>query len=256
MITRTIPPLDSELQAQFSLIIQNKTFDQSKSEVSWEKDILPKLLTRLDQLVILAKNQQESGEDENTDELVKSIESNHERIKSHINAFFQQSPPFTITRIAEVINDPEKEGYSIANNAKLVKYFNSLKKLVLVSSSIDDFPQVNVPDNENGEKTEPVVKVVGQSAATIPLIEIPWLSQNDSENNNKVEENLEIEPKLHDSNGVGTKAEEGEEPASDQPADLHENTGEHEPKKRKNGEAVEKNEDSKRPKPELSVKNV
>ncbi|RLV93565.1 hypothetical protein JA1_002321 [Spathaspora sp. JA1] len=242
MITRIIPQLDSELQVQFSHIIKNKTFNQVKSEASWEKDILPKLLARLDQLVTLSQSQQEKQQPEATDlDFVKSIESNSERIKNHLVGNFTKSPPFTITRIAEVINDPIKEGYAIDDNIKLVKYFNSLKKLVLVSSTIDDFPQVDFSDpDETDEKSEPVIKVVGQSASTIPLIEIPWLSSNEEDGEGDSKQKSEEEVK-EDIGGAESRSETTDEIDNDEQSS----------KKRRNVEDKEAEQESKKSKAKI-----
>ncbi|EMG47920.1 hypothetical protein G210_1607 [Candida maltosa Xu316] len=98
-MTYELPPLDSELEEELKIIIENKTFDPNIAKTSWESGILPKVISRLDQLVELSKNQ--SG-----DNVYDTIKKINDRIKSHLMSLMSTSPPFTIHRIAEIVLDP------------------------------------------------------------------------------------------------------------------------------------------------------
>lgn len=173
-----LPPIDPQLAEQLSIIIENKTFDKTKNGIEWESKLLSMILTRLDQIIDVSN---EPNED---------IITASRRIKSHINSHFLQSPPFTIPRIAEVLIDPTKEGYDLEDSNKIIKLFNSLTKLFLVSSTVDDFPPVEMLKSDSGDidVTTTIVRTsVGPSlVAKVPLVEIPWLDGESSVRNNQL----------------------------------------------------------------------
>lgn len=70
----------------------------------------------------------------------ESIDSEKEDYKERLNGFaeilrndFADSPPFTIQRIAEIVQDPNKYYNSIE------KWFNALDRLLAVTSTSTDF---------------------------------------------------------------------------------------------------------------------
>ena len=122
-----LPQLDSELR-KLEVIIQNKTFDESKSQLQWNDGILPKLITRLNELAALSKDGDRFGNPKGID-FIAEIEATNETITHHLAEQMSLSPPFTIHRLAELIVDPNSQGYTITNNDQLFKYFNSLKSV-------------------------------------------------------------------------------------------------------------------------------
>jgi hypothetical protein len=86
---------------------------------------------------------------------------------------FKSSPPFTLKRMAELLTEPFK--YYPQNH--LAKFLRALERVMLVSSSIDDYGQVSVdihdvPTVEDGEKIKPDTGIV--------LTPIPWISEGDT----------------------------------------------------------------------------
>ncbi|RCK65225.1 hypothetical protein Cantr_03528 [Candida viswanathii] len=168
-----LPELDSELKDELSLIIDNKTFDPSASKLNWETGILPKLIGRLDQLSQLSQQGNRYGKPKDID-LPETIDKINETIKQHLASNMKESPPFTIYRIAEIILDPNNQGYNLIDNDQLFKYFNSLKKVFIVSSTVDEFPPVELSKEEEDDDT----KTIPQVANNISLVEIPWLKKD------------------------------------------------------------------------------
>ncbi|KAL6451629.1 hypothetical protein SBY92_002934 [Candida maltosa Xu316] len=84
------------------------------------------------------------------------------------------SPPFTIHRIAEIVLDPNGQGYNLTNNAQFLKYFNSLKKVFIVSSTVAEFPAVELPNKDE----DVTVPTIGPIANNVTLVEIPWLKKD------------------------------------------------------------------------------
>lgn len=173
-----IPELDPELKTELTNIIDNKTFCPSKSKLNWETGILPKLITRLDQLSELSQQGNQFGKPKNVD-LPETIKKINETIKKHLVTSKTISPPFTIYRIAEMIMDPNSQGYNLIDNDQLLKYFNSLKKVFIVSSTVAEFPPVELCN----EVTEEESKSTRRVANNISLIEIPWLITSEKDNN-------------------------------------------------------------------------
>lgn len=198
-----LPKLDSELENELQIIIQNKTFDASKSQLQWSDGILPKLITRLNELAALSKDGERFGNPKGID-FITEIEATNETITNHLANQMCLSPPFTIYRLAELIADPNNQGYCITNNEQLFKYFNSLKQVCIVSSSVSEFPPVKNADEINGNDKK---ESFGLVAENMSLVEIPWLKTskntphiaiNDSPplKRNKEEENCTVtEPK-------------------------------------------------------------
>lgn len=172
-----IPELDSELKDELNIVVINKTYYPSKSNLSWETGILPKLIARLDQLCRLSQQGERFGKPKGVD-LPETINKINETIKKHLVSNLTSSPPFTIYRIAEMIIDPDNQGYNLIDNNQLFKYFNSLKKVFIVSSSVEDFPPVELTtESGTNEDTKPIRQI----ANNISLVEIPWLANNTKE---------------------------------------------------------------------------
>ncbi|ABN64713.2 predicted protein [Scheffersomyces stipitis CBS 6054] len=192
-MTLNIPALDVELDTSLHDIVVAQKYDPNSDSGHWLNVILPKIIARLDLIAEIATSQGEtySVRPEGVD-LHACISGNHRRIVTHLQQHFSTSPPFTIVRIAEILVDATKEGYDLFNNVQIFKYFNSLLKLVNVSSSVNDFPATtfsgDINGNGNGNGTthddhdhidkqivEPVI--TSQSLGNIPLVKIPWLSE-------------------------------------------------------------------------------
>lgn len=86
---------------------------------------------------------------------------------------FQKSPPFTLQRMAELLTEP----FKFYPQNQLAKFLRALERVMLVSSSIDDYGQVSVdihdvPTVEDGEKIKPDTGIV--------LTPIPWITEADT----------------------------------------------------------------------------
>ncbi|KAG5358079.1 hypothetical protein CJU89_4577 [Yarrowia sp. B02] len=85
---------------------------------------------------------------------------------------FKSSPPFTLQRMAELLTEP----FKFYPQNHLAKFLRALERVMLVSSSVDDYGVVSVdihdvPTVEDGEKIKPDTGIV--------LTPIPWISDED-----------------------------------------------------------------------------
>ncbi|ODV80554.1 uncharacterized protein CANTADRAFT_4581 [Suhomyces tanzawaensis NRRL Y-17324] len=183
-----IPPLQPELAALLEDVADSKK-NQQLVALAWREKLLPGLQTHLAAMVdvSLSQGEQFSVRPEGVD-LQKSIVGVHKRITDHILDNFTQLPPFTLPRLAEVLLRPQNEGYLLGNNVAVLKYFNALAKLVLVSSGIEDFPPITfLEPSQTREIMEPIR--TSQTAVSIPLVEIPWLKQEENDTVGEKDEN-------------------------------------------------------------------
>lgn len=107
---------------------------------------------------------------------------------------FQSSPPFTLQRMAELLTEP----FKFYPQNHLAKFLRALERVMLVSSSIDDYGQVSVdihdvPTVEDGEKIKPDTGIV--------LTPIPWISEADLKGG-PTEEETETDEKEGEDKGV------------------------------------------------------
>lgn len=168
-----LPELDPEVKAFLTDVAVNRNYEIDS--IRW-KAILPKLTDRLSTIVSIAKTGDQYGTRPVGVNLPEAIEKKYKRIESHIEANFTELPPFTIPRLAEILLDPAAEGYDLVNNIQILKYFNSLARLVLVSSVILDYPPTTFTNGNDATIVEQVM--TSQTAVSIPMVEIPWLKES------------------------------------------------------------------------------
>lgn len=139
-----IPPIDEELNRLLIPIIQKKPNE------SWGL-IYSQIILRLKLIALISI---EDGETYNTFpadvDLKDLIASISEKVIKQLQSKFQDEPPFTLLRLSELIMDPIENGYSLVNNVSVLKYFNSLHKLVTVCSTIGDY------ERDLNQKTEDI----------------------------------------------------------------------------------------------------
>ncbi|KAK6462052.1 hypothetical protein DFJ63DRAFT_139519 [Scheffersomyces coipomensis] len=185
-MTLSIPHLDPDLESQLREIVVQKQYviDKTDNSNRWTSTISPKLVYRLNDIVEISTNEGEqfSQRPEGVD-LIRAIQSIQDRIIAHLQDNFPTNPPFTIHRISEILLDSKKEGYDLINNVQILKYFNSISKLILVSTDVSDFPPTTFSEKSiiksDVEVVEPIITSQA-SSISIPLVEIPWLKdEND-----------------------------------------------------------------------------
>lgn len=170
-----IPPLEPRLAEILEDVVFSKQYKELP-QAKWSSDILPKLIIRLEEIASISNKDGErySSKRPRGVDLPQSINRTKDKIVKHLKDVFLDKPPFTIQRIAEIILHPEREGYILSNNTQVLKYFNSFSKLVVVASSIFDYPEVTfVNPTLGGSKT--TNPPTNQTVQTIPLVPIPWL---------------------------------------------------------------------------------
>lgn len=191
-----IPPLEPQLAEIFEDVVFSKQYKELP-QVKWSSDILPKLINRLDEIASIAnKHGEKYSKRLRGVDLPQSINKTKDAIVRHLNDVFLNEPPFTIQRIAEITLHPEKEGYALTSNAKVLKYFNSFSKLVVVESSVFDYPEVTFvnPTSGGSKVTDPPTN---QTVQTIPLVPIPWLKTESPDRKKQSEEDtLVLDPML------------------------------------------------------------
>lgn len=117
---------------------------------------------------------------------------------------FHSSPPFTLQRMAELLTEPFK--YYPQNH--LAKFLRALERVMLVSSSIDDYGQVSVdihdvPTVEDGEKIKPDTGIV--------LTPIPWITEEDTAKLEKGNEETDADTADDQDDGVKPVPKDREE---------------------------------------------
>lgn len=187
-----IPPLKEGLECSLREIVSSKKYTK-KSDSEWSSEILPQVLARIEEITDVAITQGEkyNKRPEGID-LPKAIVRIKKKIEIHLKTTFMDNPPFTLHRIAEIILRPEQEGYALTNNAQILKYFNSFSKLVVVASSVNDYPDVMFLNSDTAAMNNS--KHITQ---TVPLIEIPWLNEEKpSKEKNSSGNSLLLDPML------------------------------------------------------------
>ncbi|ODV67552.1 hypothetical protein HYPBUDRAFT_152452 [Hyphopichia burtonii NRRL Y-1933] len=181
-----IPPLDPDLEKFLTKIVESKQY-VPRSSLEWGQDILPRIIARIESMSSASQNGEKYAPRPEGINLPESIMKSKDKIVRNLQGDFGESPPFTIQRISELLIDPKGQGYILDNNVQLFKYFNSLTKLFVVSSSIIDFPP---PTFETNKKKDPSLVLNGTEKLpeSISLIKIPWLGEfksNGKEHENK-----------------------------------------------------------------------
>lgn len=209
-----IPPLDPDLEKFLTKIVESKQY-VPRSSLEWGQDILPRIIARIESMSSASQNGEKYAPRPEGINLPESIMKSKDKIVRNLQGDFGGSPPFTIQRISELLIDPTGQGYILDNNVQLFKYFNSLTKLFVVSSSIIDFPP---PTFETNKKKDPSLVLNGTEKLpeSISLIKIPWLGEfksngkehenkgngtnenDDKENDNKENDNKENDDKEND----------------------------------------------------------
>lgn len=150
---------ESDLDAALSKIIEEKHYYKATNE-SWSV-ILVGMVEKISKIA------------RKTDKL--DIHSKCDKVISHLTENFKESPPFSVVRLAEVVRDPQAEGYDVSTEVGIAKFMNGLIRISFVSSTIDDFPA-------------PTFRDVPQQSDGIPLVKIPWLSDIKKREKDDVEE--------------------------------------------------------------------
>ncbi|KAK6203583.1 uncharacterized protein RJT21DRAFT_28473 [Scheffersomyces amazonensis] len=183
-MTLEIPELDQELQKLLQEIVTKKYYaiETTEDKEKWLK-ILPKLNERLETIANVSRDHGEQfGKRPEGVDLIKRIQSIKDRVLQHLNYNFPKYPPFTIYRLSEILVNSSREGYDLIDNVHILKYFNSLAKLIFVSTDVSEFPITtfslgSTVSNDELQVVEPII--TSQSSINIPLVEIPWLKEKE-----------------------------------------------------------------------------
>lgn len=66
-------------------------------------------------------------------------------ITTHAKATFQEAPPFTAPRVAEMILSPQSLGYTLSSSLHILNFLSALERILSTSSTILDFGLVCEP---------------------------------------------------------------------------------------------------------------
>lgn len=123
MVDPTVPrTIDKSI---FQRLRNQKTFEPI-FDLYWQVTVLPELVSWL-----------QSFENKQGNQLNETIEETIQQLKDK----FSTLPPFTLSRISEIIVNPEREGYKEDTNENIHKMINAIDKLVSVTSTLFDYPQ-------------------------------------------------------------------------------------------------------------------
>ncbi|CCE85235.1 Piso0_004817 [Millerozyma farinosa CBS 7064] len=137
-------------------------------ENDWKNKALPGILESIEQIGSTSIEIEKSSPHDQ--EAIRKLDRGKLRLISHLKAHFGVAAPFTIRRIAELLLDPKKEGYTLNTLQEKVKFFNALSKSVLVSSALNEFPVETFNANDNASASEDVNSVD-------KMVRIPWSKQ-------------------------------------------------------------------------------
>lgn len=156
-----VPTLQHDVQNALRTIIA------TQNSQLWAT-ILPLLVAHIEQMALVVATGDTKTLAKDVD-FAARIDEKKQAVVSQLLRF-SKAAPFTVVRIAELLVDPSKEGYVLDCKERLLKYFNSLAKTVLVSSSVKQFPDVHFGG-------------VGESVPnlTAVLVAIPWLDEKQKE---------------------------------------------------------------------------
>lgn len=225
-----IPPIGDSLELTLLGIVEDK-LDRNDKEAQWLREILPGIIERLNLISKIAEDHFEGiNRSKDNENVLNKIRGSKEKILKHLNANFFERPPFTIKRIAEMLVNPEREGYKLKSNANILKFFNSLTKTVLVYSSILDFPEETysneIPSAQSTTNGGSISN--GQLKLNVPLVEIPWLKDRPPKNENTAE---------------NTNLEDGASARHIMPDSLQDVQGHNSPQRKSRHKETERNED-------------
>ncbi|KAG7194108.1 uncharacterized protein KQ657_004816 [Scheffersomyces spartinae] len=192
---KATPSLDADVNAFITEIATNKHVPKEMGSL-WQDKYLPGILQWLDELVIKGTTAPHDNDD-NDDKLFIFIEDTRgtnvpseiiyqsKKIKLQLEMHFTRNPPFTLLRICELVADPIKAGYDInKGNLVILKFFNSLAKLVVVSSTLNDFPPETFSAlSTNGDATSitNLSNGIDKESSSVTMVRIPWLAEVESE---------------------------------------------------------------------------
>ena len=162
-------------------IIKEKRFVVKNSAVKWS-DAVPLIQQRIDFVLDSIYGEPAAGllssgslgHDDTAHGVLCTLRS---RIISNIEKRFDESPPFTVLRLAEVLLDP-KETYSTA-----LKFLRALYTITSVTSTHSTFPLDDATETEDTIANGTVVQqsLTGDDSQTVLLTKIDWLTQEDIE---------------------------------------------------------------------------
>lgn len=154
----------------------------------WQDKYLPGILKWLDELVKKGTERDKEDllfaftEDARGINVPTEIKHQSKKIRLQLGMHFARNPPFTLLRICELVADPAKAGYDISRgNAVILKFFNSFAKLVVVSSSLGDFPQETFSATSNGNNKANFSNGKDKDTSSVAMVRIPWLPDVESE---------------------------------------------------------------------------
>lgn len=143
----------------------------------------PKIITRIKQCAIPDPH---LGKQDPI--LLELIHQKRDSITRKLDRSFTSSPPFTLVRLAELLENPEATGYPLSSTQHILKFFNALSRLVCVSSNIDEFPPTTFlakkpqqPEPETMNMLKLDAEASDKPLPSLPanihvnMVEIPWL---------------------------------------------------------------------------------
>lgn len=150
--------LDSELQGYLNAVRSELLVSPS----TWRELILPGVIERMNEIKDVAL---EHGESHNKGiDLKAQIAISNDDVIRSLRDQFVKNPPFTVVRLAELLCDPPGNGYDLQTNVSVLKFYNSVTKLVGVCSHMKGSVRASISDEK-----------------LAILVEIPWLKKDNDE---------------------------------------------------------------------------
>lgn len=189
MVRLVVPPVETQLYEALETPLQKGVLNDDDT---WVQSVLPLLLDRIDQVKAAVHQAQTTNASGPTAKDVDTISGWCDKIRKHLEGQFKDGAPFTIYRLAELVLEPEKSGYSLATVQLAERYLAAFSRTIMVLSK-----ETHHLENENGvHQKEPDGKIEEDTVPNkatpsqyeeydlprdVTYISLPWAHQKEKE---------------------------------------------------------------------------
>ncbi|KAF3988714.1 hypothetical protein FT663_03221 [Candidozyma haemuli var. vulneris] len=213
MVRLVVPPVEARLHNTLTAPLETGVLND---DVTWENTVLPSLLDRVRSVKAAVHQAQTTNASGPSAKDVDTISSSCDKIEKHLKTQFANGAPFTIYRLAELVLEPEKSGYSLATVQSAERYLAAFARTVLVSSketehlAKEEENGVGHLNGSNGSLPEPSDEPNRATPAQyeeydlprdVTFLSLPWAHPSKNTNDDDHEEEETSPSKKHKSSG-------------------------------------------------------
>ncbi|PIS54344.1 hypothetical protein CJI97_004047 [Candidozyma auris] len=126
-----VPPVDPQVRGALDPVLKDGIFNDDDT---WSSTLLPSLLERLQAIKAAVLHAQKTNASGPQAKDIEKISTFCEKIEKHLKSHFQDGAPFTIYRIAELLLEPEKSGYSLTTVQQAERFLAAFARTIMVVS--------------------------------------------------------------------------------------------------------------------------